>query len=236
MTTLDSISLLGNPPSTTVSEDGPDTSEVSEDFDAFLKLFMTQVQNQDPTEPMETNEMSSIIAQFTSVNEAVKTNSHLEDLVESNKTSQETTVANSQITLASGQIGKNVEYEGNLLNLGESGNVSMSYDLGEDARGSEIAIYDAKGVPVAVFEGQKTQGTHRVTWDGTGSDGERLPPGPYSVEVTSIDAKNNKSTAKLFVEGKVTGVDLSGEEITFIVNDNLSVGMGAIRSLTENQS
>lgn len=163
----------------------PDTSSagaedrLNSDLNTFLKLFTTQLQNQDPTEPLDTNQMTDQITQFTQVEQQVKTNTNLEKLL--------ATQRQSQLATAVGFIGSEVETKGNTGEL--YGNSAIfSYNLAAAATRSEIVITDSTGRAVFKGDGPIANGRNLVVWDGRNSfTGLQEPSGTYTI---SVKAKN----------------------------------------------
>lgn len=188
-------SLAQNLPTATAqSAAGAAQNRLNSDFDFFLKLMTTQLQNQDPTDPMDTNALTDQITQFTQVEQQVRTNDHLEKLL---------TVQNqSQLSTAVSFIGSEVETAGN---TGEkiAGRAVFSYNLAPGAVNTEIIISDERGR--AVFKGQGTNlnGRNLVVWDGVNSfNGNSEPDGVYTITVSS-KASDGKPVA---VDARAVGI------------------------------
>jgi flagellar basal-body rod modification protein FlgD len=177
------------------------------DFSFFLKMLTTQLQNQDPTEPMDTTQMTQQIAQYTGVEQQVKTNTQLEKLLSQNK--------QSQIATAVSYIGKEVETQGNsgTLNYYQSGETiagqaAFSYVLPSTAGSVSITITNEAGA--AVFQGQGTTkaGRNVVVWDGINSfTGVQMDPGVYTINVTAKSASGAAMTADTRAVGVVDTVE-----------------------------
>ncbi len=195
---VNQISQITNP-----SRSQLDQSSLNSDFNFFLKLMTTQLQNQDPTEPMDTNALTDQITQFTQVEQQVRTNTHLEKLLAAQN--------QSQLSTAVSFIGSEVETAGN---TGEklAGRAIFSYNLEEGAVATEIVITDANGR--AVFKGQGTniEGRNLVVWDGKNSfTGVTEPDGIYTISVASKNAAGEKVKSDARAVGIVTAVETAAD-------------------------
>jgi flagellar basal-body rod modification protein FlgD len=105
--------------SNTTSAASTDTKEATLNYDSFLKLLVAQMKNQDPTDPMDAGEQMSQLASFSSVEQAIKTNKHLESLIQETSMSQATSLIGKHISSADGAtkgIVKAVEINSDGLN------------------------------------------------------------------------------------------------------------------------
>lgn len=186
-------------------------TKLSGDFQTFLLLLTTQLKNQDPIEPMDTNEFTAQLVQFANVEQAIDTNSNLETLIQLQQ--------GSQINNAVSYIGKFVQAEGNSGRLID-GAGAFSYDLPALASSVEITITDARGVPVFTGNGTNTVGRNDVIWDGSNSfTGQDMPNGTYKIAVVAKDANGNKIEATPYTTGFVTAASLEGGDTTLQIGD-----------------
>jgi flagellar basal-body rod modification protein FlgD len=187
-----------------------DSDSIAGNFDTFLSLLTTQLQNQNPLDPLDTNEFTSQLVQFSSVEQQLKTNSFLESLVQATQ--------NSQNNAAVSYIGKTVTSTGVDSDL-KSGQATWSFNLPQ-AASVNVTIKDASGNQVYTESGSLAAGNGQFNWDGTETDGSTAPDGTYSI---SIDAKNSDGAfvaASTETTGVVTGVDLTGTEPSLIVGSS----------------
>ena len=89
--------------STTTSTAATDTKEATLNYDSFLKLLVAQMKNQDPTDPMDAGEQMSQLASFSTVEQAIKTNKHLESLIQETSMTQATSLIGKHITSTDGE-------------------------------------------------------------------------------------------------------------------------------------
>ncbi len=167
------IEAITNPTGAVIGAPERDPSEVSK-LD-FMTLLVAQIQNQDPTSPMDNAEFTSQITDFTMLDELTAMN---EKLTENIMVSQS---MNNTAMLA--LVGKSVTVDGNSVNLAE-GVVSENSINAQGPGQAVIEVKDANGNVVDSYAAEITTGLNDVTWDGIDSDGNALPEGEYSLEVT----------------------------------------------------
>jgi flagellar basal-body rod modification protein FlgD len=173
--------------------------QLSSDLNFFLKMLTTQLQNQDPTSPLDTNEFTQQIAQYSSVQQQVNTNSNLEKLLAANK--------QSSLTTAVGYIGKEVETKGNTGEV-SGGQGAFSYLLPKAAASVEIVIRNANGVEVFRGKGDTREGRNIAVWDGVNSlTGAQEPDGTYTISVDASDASKKPILAETRAVAVVGGVE-----------------------------
>ncbi|AZU04910.1 flagellar hook assembly protein [Glycocaulis alkaliphilus] len=182
---------------TTVSS----AKSLTDNFDTFLTLLTSQLQNQDPLSPMESQEFVSQLVQFSSVEQQIQSTQAIQALL------------NVQAALAQlssvDYIGKYalVQTSGSLLSEGRA---EWSYQLPQDATSTQLVITNEQGATVGTMSGQTGAGEHRLVWDGKDTDGNTLPDGVYHLEVIAFDADGQRiEDVSVLVGGRVTGVELS---------------------------
>lgn len=172
-------------------------TSLAETFDTFLTLLTTQLQYQDPLDPMDTNEFTSQLVEFTGVEQAIATNDKLEELI--------SLQSSSQLNDAVGYIGKTVSADSIILML-QGGESTITYSLGANAAQTSILVIDELGNTVRTLSGENAAGDHEIVWDGKDEDGDTLEDGLYGFLVTSIDADDNPVPLVQGTAGQVTGV------------------------------
>ena len=172
----------------TASSSSSKTSAAAEMSDRFMTLFLVQLQNQDPLNPMENAEMTSQLAQMNMVSGLETLNETMQTLLGS---------YNEALSLqAANLVGKNVLVPGDDLTLSESGSL-FGLELSGPADKVEVIIMDSSGVEVARQSlGEQDAGSMAFYWDGTMSDGEKAAAGSYNFSVSaSLDGEPVKVTA-----------------------------------------
>jgi flagellar basal-body rod modification protein FlgD len=201
---------------TNPSKSDIDGKKLASDFQSFLKLLTTQLQNQDPTEPLDTNEFTNQLVLFSGVEQQLATNTNLEKLVAA-------TAGGIQQGL--GYIGKAVDAPGNKGVLVD-GNAVFAYELPTDANTVEVSILDARGQSVFSGNGAKNAGKNLVVWDGINSFNQKaMPNGTYQVVVKAKNFKEEDIEVTTLTTGRVTSTetDKDGNTLLSIGSEKLNV-------------
>ncbi|WP_432737845.1 flagellar hook assembly protein FlgD [Maridesulfovibrio sp. FT414] len=167
--------------------------------DDFLKLLLTQMQNQDPANPMEDKEYMAQMAQFSSLEQLTQLNGSMKTMIDNN--------AQDQMVSAVGFIGKEVRAEG--YNVSRTGDKvsKVFYGLGESVANAFINIYDNNNNLIRTEQlGSKAEGTYEYEWDGKDWSGKEAPDGVYTIAMAAEDADGKPVMIKTEVSGEVTGV------------------------------
>jgi flagellar basal-body rod modification protein FlgD len=176
--------------------------QIAGNFQQFLQLLTTQLQNQDPLSPMDTNQFTQQLVAFASVEQQLKTNTDLDQLVTLNKTSQ--------MTAALSFVGKQVTADGSTTQL--KNGVAVWNVTSPRPAAAAVSILDQNGN--TVWTGQQTldTGTQSYPWNGRTSTGAIAPDGLYTIQITAQDAAGQSVAVSTQYTGTVTGVDLSGSQ------------------------
>ncbi len=184
-------------------------SRLAESFDTFLALLTTQLKNQDPLSPLDSNQFTQQIVQMTGVEQQLLTNDLLKSIV-SNTTSG--------ISTAVSLIGKEVRAATTDARMSE-GKAEWVYNLSAQPAVLRLEILDSAGKVVrALAPEDKAKGDHTLTWDGKDQGGNKLPEGVYALRVTAKDDAGGALTTGVFAQGLVTGVEQSNGDTLITVN------------------
>lgn len=187
--------------------------QLADNFDTFLTLLTEQLQNQDPLNPMDSQQFVSQLVEFSSVEQLISSNQSLETLLALQS-------ANARMS-ATDFIGREVTVSSDDAAL-KDGKAEWTYALPREAASNEIMITDAAGRVVNTFINQATgEGPHTFSWNGKDAAGNQLPPGVYTFEAVAKDVDGRRLDAPVRVTGRATGVDMSGEDVV--------VEIGALR-------
>ncbi|MEQ1769750.1 MAG: flagellar hook assembly protein FlgD [Devosia sp.] len=197
---------------------------IADNFDTFLQLLTTQLKNQNPLDPLDTNQFTQQLVQFSSVEQQLKTNDFLSALVSAN--------TNSVQTAAVGFIGKTVTAAGTRSEL-VNGKAAWNFKMADQASVT-VTIKDANGNSVYTETGVLQAGQGEFTWDGTTSTGAKAPAGTYSITMTGVNTEGKTVPISTETTGVVTGVDFTGTEPVLLVGAarlNLS-GVTSVKATT----
>ena len=174
--------------------------------DDFLKLFVAQLQNQDPLQPRDNSELAAQLAQFNSLEQMLNVNKNLEKMSEAQKTSRNMALLN--------YLGKEVSVNNGItrLNDGKIGDTSFSIERAVSEAHLEIRNSDDQVVGEKPL-GNLDAGTHKLDWDGKNSNGETLSDGIYQFRIKASNVNGESIPVSIRSQTKVTGVDLQKGKI-----------------------
>jgi flagellar basal-body rod modification protein FlgD len=223
--TTTSIASSASTANSTAQAAGLDGAQsLAGNFDTFLQLLTTQLQNQNPLDPLDTNQFTQQLVEFASVEQQVNTNSNLQTLI----SLQQTTEATSALEL----VGAKVTISGNSATLSNASNSPATWSLttSTPATGT-VTITNASGQTVYTGTTSLSAGTQTYTWDGHGNNGVTWPDGTYTLSIKATGANGQAVTVSTQVQGVVSGVDLSQSPPSLIVGGQ-SVAISQVKSIT----
>jgi flagellar basal-body rod modification protein FlgD len=211
-------------PSTTAASasgsSGNAMNQLSGNFDTFLKLLTTQLQNQDPLSPMDTSQFTQQLVEYSQVEQQIGTNSNLQTLI-SQGTSQ-------SASYATGYLGKTVTVSGGEGSL-TNGQARWTYNLATAATSTTLSITDAHGNVVYGGSGPTAAGNNTVTWNGVDNAGNQLPDGTYTLAVKAT-AGGQTITSSVTSVGTVSEIDMSSGTPQLLIG-SMEVPLSAISSV-----
>lgn len=194
---------------------------LANNFQTFLTLLTTQLQNQNPLDPLDTNQFTQQLVQFAGVEQQLKTNDSLAQLV----TLQQTT----QATQALGFVGRTALVDGSTTSMTNSAAI-WHLNVPTDST-VEISIANSTGQ--TVFTGKYTASAGNdipFTWNGMGNDGTQWPDGKYTISATGKDVANNNIGIAAQVQGVVSSVDLT-QSPPLLTIDGASYTLNQVKSI-----
>jgi flagellar basal-body rod modification protein FlgD len=195
-------------------------SKLDEDLNQFLNLLVTQLQNQDPLDPLDANEFTSQLVQFASVEQQIYQNSNLEKLLNLQETNQ--------ISQMVDFIGNRVEFEGQELPV-ENGNAQFTYTMPVGVREGTINIANSAGLNVFYADANLEPGKHTFDWNGLDKYGQQVPDGTYTILVSGKDAFGKLLPPQQYtVFGTVTGAGIDNGATKLFVGDDIEVDIETI--------
>lgn len=190
--------------------------------DQFMKLLVTQMKNQDPLNPLDNAQVTSQLAQLSTVSGIEKMNTTLESMIASYQSTQ---------TLqAASMIGHGVMVDGSSMSL-KNGNALFGVDLASNADSVTVTVLDANGQPVHSFDvGAQQAGLLPLQWDGTTDSGAKAVDGTYSFKVTALQGSQAVS-AQTLAYGQVASVASNAQGIKLTVPGLGALNMADIRQI-----
>ena len=169
----------------------------------FLSLLIQQMRNQDPTQPMDSSQMVSQLAQINQVSATTNLQTSFDSLAQS--------MQGNQLLQASGMVGHDVTVPSAVGKL-QGGALDGAVNVPDGGGRTLVQISDSAGNVVRTIDlGTQGTGLADFHWDGTGSDGQPLPPGTYG-----LAAQVGDTAVATYVSGKVNGVGMTGTDGAYL--------------------
>jgi flagellar basal-body rod modification protein FlgD len=183
-------------------------------MDQFLNLFITQLKNQDPLNPLDSSEFTAQMAQFSSVEQLYGMNSKLGNI-------EETLNSQKEQRDNLGYIGKTVKADDNTMVVGGGTVQPCSYSI-DEAGNVTIDVYDSQGQRVrTLYQGIEDKGEHAVNWDGRDDTGTLVEDGTYTFEITARDENGLIVPSNTYISGEVTGITYKNSQPYLMIGDKL---------------
>ncbi len=194
--------------SASASSSSSATVGIADNFNTFLTLLTTQLKNQNPLDPLNTNQFTQQLVMFAQVEQQMKGNDQLKSLVALQQTAQSTTALN--------YVGATVVVDGAATALA-NGKATWNLTAGKPATGT-VTIKASNGQTVYSGNIALNAGTQSYAWNGYGNNGVKWPDGNYTIGVTAADASKQPVTVSTEAEGTVDSVDLTQTPPVLSVN------------------
>lgn len=186
-----------NSNSSSSSSSGTDGT-IAGNFQTFLTLLTTQLKNQNPLDPLDTNQFTQQLVQFAGIEQQLRSNDQLKALVEIEKSAQ--------ATQALVYVGNTVAVDGSKAQFDKSATWNFHSDKDTSAT---VTITNSAGQTAYTGSYTLKQGNSSFVWDGKGNDGVQWPAGTYTLTATGKDSSGNNVAISTEVQGIVDSVDLS---------------------------
>jgi flagellar basal-body rod modification protein FlgD len=198
-------------------------SQLTNNFQTFLSLLTTQLKNQDPLSPLDSNQFTQQLVQMSGVEAQLAGNNLLQQVASNTSNGVSTAVS---------LIGKNVKAVSDSAAL-TGGKAQWTYNLPSDATDLKLEVLDSTGKVVhAEAPSDMKAGDHDYAWNGKDMTGTTLPDGTYTLRVTATDAKGEKITTTSYVKGTVSAVEQSNGATTITVNGT-KVPWNSVATITD---
>ncbi len=182
---------------------------LASNFTTFLQLLTTQLKNQNPLDPLDTNQFTQQLVQFAQVEQQLKSNTQLETLVALQKSTQ--------ATQALGYVGQTVAIDGQTSKLTGNG-AGWSFNSPKPASAT-VNILNSTGATVFTGTYSLNSGIQNFVWDGRNNSGVKQPDGEYKLSITAKDASGQPVAVSTEIQGIVDSVDLTKSPPLLSVNN-----------------
>ncbi|GAA0775447.1 flagellar hook assembly protein FlgD [Roseibium denhamense] len=208
---------------TTTTQSAASASQTGLDanYDLFLSILTTQIQNQDPLDPMDSAEYTSQLVEYSAVEQSIKTNENLEDMMALLETNQNMGYLNF--------LGAEVTADASSAILA-GGETSWQYEVAEDAAG-KFEIRNSSGTVVYSGDIELPSGSGTIPWDGTTDSGATAANGTYTIHFDLLDSAGRQEPVKTVVQGVVDGLDMSSGEAILSV-DGREIPVSKVQSVS----
>ncbi|MCP4633265.1 MAG: flagellar hook capping protein [candidate division Zixibacteria bacterium] len=205
-----------------------DTEQVMGKND-FLTLLVSQLQNQDPFEPMKDTEFVAQLAQFSSLEQLQNLNTNVMSSTELDYLLSQT-ISN---TLATQLIGKEITASGNSIELSSENKPNLSFKLDGFASNIKINIYSSDGSLIKTLEETELDsGIHDIAWDGKNESGSRVGNGTYTFSIEAENATGDTIRSTPLISGYVEGVSYA-DGSAYLIVDGRKIIFGNILEINE---
>jgi flagellar basal-body rod modification protein FlgD len=191
--------VANNTSTSSTNSTGVDKNTLAGNFQTFLTLLTTQLKNQNPLDPLDTNQFTQQLVQFAQVEQQLKQNEQLATLVSIEKTAQATT--------ALAFVGQSVAVDGQTAAL-KNGSATWSFQVPKPINAT-VTIKSSTGQTVYSGSFAMNTGLQTFNWDGRDNAGTRWPDGNYTISITGKDASGQTVAVPTEIEGVVDSVDLN---------------------------
>lgn len=204
------LSSLASTAASTTSSNAASSNatEIAGNFTQFLTLLTTQLKNQNPLDPMDTNQFTQQLVQFAGVEQQLKSNDRLDSILAASKAASSAS--------ATSYIGQTIAADGTTAQLSD-GSATWNLTPARAATKATLTISDANGNVVATQSTSLQAGQQAYTWSGKTSAGLSAPDGTYAIKVAAQDATGASVSVDTGITGKVTEVDLSGSTPVLLI-------------------
>jgi len=193
--------------------------------DDFLQLLVTQMQNQDPLNPMDNSEFASQLAQFSALEQMANVNTNLDAMLKG----QQTIASNQSVAL----IGKSVRADGNTVGIEDGTIEDIHFDLDRDATDVNLYVYDSSGSLVRSLDaGDLGAGEQTVAWDGKNQDGNVLSDGQYTFEIYAVGADDTAVGADPFILKKIDAIGINDGK-SVLISGETEIASDSIQKIVE---
>ncbi len=183
-------------PAATTASGQSALGSLTNNYQTFLKMLTTQLQNQDPSNPMDSNQFTSELVQFSGVEQQINTNSNLNQMIQ--------LLQGNNVLQSSQILGKTVEATSASMPL-QQGTGQINFTA-PTAGPVAVSVYDSKGKAVYTAAMTATQGANHWTWQGQTASGATAPDGSYTVSVGAVAADGSTTALPFTILGKATSV------------------------------
>lgn len=189
-------------------------SQTGLNYETFLKLLTAQLQNQDPLAPMDATQFMNQLAQLSTVEQSMKTNDTLGQVLD--------TLKSSGMRADMAYLGRTVEASSDSLTL-TNGAAQTAYAVDGNPAKVDIAVLDSAGKTVYSADGAAQSGRQVFSWNGKRSDGTQAADGTYKIKVTAVDAAGTSLNTATVLTDTVKEVRTENGTTKFVLKSGATI-------------
>ena len=193
-------------------------TSAEESYNMWISILATQLQNQDPTDPVDTTEYTNQLIGISQLEQQTLSNETMSDLLVSLQSVENDT--------SYGYLGEEITAMGDTAPL-SNGSAEWIYDLPSEAMSVTLEVKDMDGNVIYTADGETASGAHSFEWDGTSDDGSIAEDAPYVLSVSAYNGDGEMMDTTQYVRGTVTNIANDGNE-TLLVMDGVSVSKSTL--------
>jgi flagellar basal-body rod modification protein FlgD len=179
---------------------------LSQNFETFLTLLTAQLANQDPLQPLDSNEFTQQLVQYSQVEQQIQTNDSLKAMADQSRAAASTS--------ALAYLGRNATIEASDLFLSKDSPARWSYELNGETKSARMLVLDSAGREVHSEDVVVRNGVQSFAWDGKMRNGALAPDGKYRLSIRALDGDNNAVPTRIMIDEKIIGVDMNADTPT----------------------
>ena len=200
----------------------PPTPTSADSEQRFLKLLVTQLKNQDPLNPLDNAQLTSQLAQMSTVSGIEKLNNAFQSLLAQS--------SSNQVLQSAALIGRTVLVPGNDLALTQGTNAPFAIDMAGAAESVKVTITNAAGAVVRNYDlGALPAGVKTLSWDGLGDNGAPVASGAYTLNVAAAEGGNAKVVASMLMYANVVSVAQGTNGVALDLGANRKASLGDVK-------
>ena len=216
---ISSLTNVGLSTNDTNAASNNSANQLSANFDTFLTLLTTQLKNQDPTSPMESDKFTDQLSQFAQVEQGIQSNKNLENLLAMQSQQRQLS--------ALSYVGAEIEAVGDTNWLKEGGELNYKYNISPEVPRLQLQVQDQSGATVYSEELTDVSGLQSFHWDGKNNNGVAQDEGAYTLVLKPMAAngdtfkteKGKPAATAIGIIGSVDSVDINDDDIYLRIGD-----------------
>jgi flagellar basal-body rod modification protein FlgD len=226
--------MLIEPTDTSLPGSGPATSlpttidkdQISKDYDMFLRLMTAQLKNQDPLQPLDGTDFVAQLAQFSGVEQQIKTNERLDSMLGA--------LTRSAAEVSLGFLGRTVETASSAVELEAGAPARFAFEVVRPEKKAMGVVTNADGVEVRKFDVDASMpGRTEAIWDGLDNIGAPASPGVYTIQIQIYDEAGKKVVENLptLTRAKVVEARIGADGGLLVLSNGAEAGLADLRAI-----